>query len=1295
MAGQSTLGSLIVNLTANTGAFTRDMASAAARMVGFSNSTKAMVAGIGGVTIALGLLAAGAIKVASEFEAAFAKVQRVLDTETAGAVASLRKELIELSTAVPVAATELANVAEIGGQMGVAANELAKFADVVSRISVAAGVSSGKVAALLGRIANVTGEGTANFDKLGSALLRVADANNSTAAEVLNTTRRLAPMGAQAGIAASAMFGFSAAIQAAGVPAEQGATAFGRVLLKMRQMVDEGGAAADKLADIASQSKNAAGEMSGLDFSRLFDDNPTEAMLLFVEGLSSVGQSGESAAKAIGELFGQNIRTINTMGGLALTADKVRAAVNLSNQAYAENTALQEKSNIVFSTTSAEWQKLKNIATAIGIGIGTLLLPVVKALLVTLNALGKTVLFVFDSLGKAWDGVKMLGSAMADAGVEGQFLGGVLTSMKDKAGDFFSAMKEGAAGLPSLLNELRQGLLQTAFGGQEGGIDVGSQFGGKGLDPNELFAKRVEGLAKGALQGGAFGEESRKKLEALVGSAEAAAWAIKQVGGASKEAAVDTEALASGLDRFFGIKDVTDDLKEMALAIENQGGLAALSITEVSSLAGHILKLGKSAEESALGMAILEERAKRVNDNVSNLRVKDFSSLLGADPNFKELDPATLPLQPGRKPKVSFEKALKDSQKETDKLRKKFEQLTTGTTNWGSVLSKTNDLMKVLGISADSTFGRILGSLSAAVAGSGMLGQSLDRAKEAFNAINPDTGEKGGLGAALKSLDLSNVIAGVSALAGALGKALDQSDDLSRSLSTAAVGASLGSALGGPVGAAIGGVAGAVLGFFKSPSWKKVGEEAGQILGTDISEEMAKKIEELAKSLDISVESASLLALPDVIAESGESALGFADSAAQLMEGVANGTIPAVEGLEAIDETFQAIRESAEGAGADGMRALAGMVLQARELGIESEKIDAFFKEMLAQAAGGLNTAFGKVGEGGVVSGDLDFTAGGTATDEQVVANASAAATIFSTTFWATVDELGIIAAAEAMGPAFEALKAQMIETGLFDEETMGQILGPIQQIFDLAGNELFAGANQAAVGLAETMEGLGNLGMLNQDSFNAFGVSAQNAFEQAVAGGATAEQAMQAMMPLLSQIVTAQQAYGFEVDAGTQSLIDQAEAMGFAFPPDPVIGLTDAIKDLIAAITGIPRDISINTKFTTSGTPPTNFNRPGKAPDEFASSGFFSPKLPKDKLIQAHAGEEVIITPAGRRKGDVLDVGKLMEAMTEAGVGGDSSQPMMVNVHVGNELLFSQITEASRTGEILVSSDNVVEERG
>jgi len=113
-------------------------------------------------------------------------------------------------------------------------------------------------------------------------------------------------------------------------------------------------------------------------FRKLFKEDAGKAFQLFVEGL---GRSGDEATGILDELGLADQRLIAAFLSLAGAKDVLGNALDVSNEAWDENSALTEEAAKRYRTTEAQLQLLKNQLKDVGITIGDALLPFINDLI--------------------------------------------------------------------------------------------------------------------------------------------------------------------------------------------------------------------------------------------------------------------------------------------------------------------------------------------------------------------------------------------------------------------------------------------------------------------------------------------------------------------------------------------------------------------------------------------------------------------------------------------------------------------------------------------------------------------------------------------------------------------------------------------------------------------------------------------------------------------------------------------------------------------------------------------------
>ena len=310
------------------------------------------------------------IDVAIEFESAFAGVRKTVEA-TEEEFAQLSKALIEMSKVIPVAASELAGIQEIAGQLGVrGVKNLTKFTETVAKIAVTTNLTREAAATNFARIANIMQIPLRNVDRMGAAIVDLGNNFATTEAEISEFANRIAGAGRVAGLTVSDIFAFGAAFSSVGVKAERGGTAVSKALILMGTSVVEGGDKLKQFADISG--------LTSQEFIEAYEENAGKAFALFIDGLGRKGLKGKQILQDLGLGNERLVQAFLSVGG---ASGILARALDLSNDAFEENNALNEEAAKRFETTASQITIFKNNLAALGIEIGTRTLPLLNRLL--------------------------------------------------------------------------------------------------------------------------------------------------------------------------------------------------------------------------------------------------------------------------------------------------------------------------------------------------------------------------------------------------------------------------------------------------------------------------------------------------------------------------------------------------------------------------------------------------------------------------------------------------------------------------------------------------------------------------------------------------------------------------------------------------------------------------------------------------------------------------------------------------------------------------------------------------
>jgi len=324
---------------------------------------------VGAAVVAIGGLA---IHSAMDFEKAFAGVvQNVNDSEEA--LARLRGELREMAKDTGFAATALSSVASAAGELGFNAQAAKDFTQTVTDFARATGASLEEATTALegyvrqaqvapGAVRELTSVAVALSDKLGGQ-----EENLLAIAASLDATTKAAGIGK---VGTLAMAG---ALNALGIDAGRGASAFKGLLVNMSGAIAKGGKELEGFAQIAGMSSAA--------FAKGFKEDAAGAVQAFLVGLRGIQGDSTTTINALDALGLADNLTRDTLLRAAEGADKFGLALQTATNEAANATALTNNAAIANETAAVKFEKLQQRVNDLGISIGAALLPAFEALI--------------------------------------------------------------------------------------------------------------------------------------------------------------------------------------------------------------------------------------------------------------------------------------------------------------------------------------------------------------------------------------------------------------------------------------------------------------------------------------------------------------------------------------------------------------------------------------------------------------------------------------------------------------------------------------------------------------------------------------------------------------------------------------------------------------------------------------------------------------------------------------------------------------------------------------------------
>lgn len=254
-----------------------------------------------------------------------------------------------------------------------------------------------------------------------------------------------------------------------------------QTLAAIESAVAAGGEDLQKFATVAGESAQ--------EFADKWKNHPIEAIQDFIRGLGKLDEKGESATMVLDDMQLSGVRQSNMLKSLALAADTMTGAVDLSNKAWSENTALTNEASTRYETTESKLRMLKNQVVDMAIDFGGPFVDALKngleaskPLIQTLSDMAKK----FNELSPAQQQHIMKWLAISAAAGPALSILGKLTTGLGSMFKVFGSVNSGIGKLVGKLAPMASGL--TGVGSAAGGAaGAASNFGGAvGLLSNPL-----------------------------------------------------------------------------------------------------------------------------------------------------------------------------------------------------------------------------------------------------------------------------------------------------------------------------------------------------------------------------------------------------------------------------------------------------------------------------------------------------------------------------------------------------------------------------------------------------------------------------------------------------------------------------------------------------------------------------------------------------------------------------------------------------------------------------------------
>lgn len=328
----------------------------------FASKVKWLSAGAGSL---LGLSA----KTAIDFEDAFVGVKKTVEG-TDEQLEQIRKDILKLSNEIPIATTELFELAEEAGQLGIKTEDITSFTETMAKLGTATNLSATEAGGAIATFVNVMGTLPENYERIGSVIVELGNNSKATESDIVAMAQRMSGAGATLGMTESSVLGLATALSSVGLEAEMGGTAISRVMNDFNRAAS---GVETKYGTLSQYAKICG--MSVKEFSNTVKNNAGEAIKQFVIGLGDTNRTGKSTIQLLSDLGVNEVRLTDTMLRLANASGTVEEFMSMADKEWIVNNALNAEATKKYADTASQIEIAKNKIAELADKFGKILLP--------------------------------------------------------------------------------------------------------------------------------------------------------------------------------------------------------------------------------------------------------------------------------------------------------------------------------------------------------------------------------------------------------------------------------------------------------------------------------------------------------------------------------------------------------------------------------------------------------------------------------------------------------------------------------------------------------------------------------------------------------------------------------------------------------------------------------------------------------------------------------------------------------------------------------------------------------
>ena len=304
---------------------------------------------------------AAATKAAIEFEDAWTGVTKTVNG-TPQQFEKINAGLKDLAQNTSSTYQDIAHYAELAGQMGIPTDSIVGFTKTITELGDTTNLVGEEAAQSIAKFSNVmvsqSKKTNTYYSRLGSTIVDLGNKFSTTEADIMAMATRLGVAGKMVGFNSNQVLGLSTALSSLGIEAAAGGSSVSKMLKTIDISVSTGDKKLQKFAEVSG--------MTSEQFQKAWGEDAAGTFLKFVEG---IGKSAD-VTKTLDELGIKEVRQAQSMGALAQSSDVLASALNVSKNAWNDNTAMATEAEKRYATLKSQisqtWEAIKQAGNELG-----------------------------------------------------------------------------------------------------------------------------------------------------------------------------------------------------------------------------------------------------------------------------------------------------------------------------------------------------------------------------------------------------------------------------------------------------------------------------------------------------------------------------------------------------------------------------------------------------------------------------------------------------------------------------------------------------------------------------------------------------------------------------------------------------------------------------------------------------------------------------------------------------------------------------------------------------------------